>query len=362
MEEREEVMVSSDDEEGWSKWVDELKPLHLEIRKKAGIFEAERWCLETNTFIYHGEKLLLLWRIWWVDIEKALCEVHQDIRARKTNVGHHAWMEHFAGRGDHLEHVAFLILWLSRYVLLATSFLVVDRAFFPIAIHLSQVIPIALAPAVLASIYRDMSLLRQLIVSSAKNHAPSDSRFIEDVLNPNLRAPFQFVQPWAWERFTNLQPKPSSIIYTGEPRVARWHKVKKLNHVNPRSGIDSAAECFLWCPYVVDIVKNWDIIRFYKERDEYVVVGPNMGREIMAFAQLVRASELVGMDCVEQYNPHRVSMQFGFDQDVPDCVNHASDHIPKIAWTNYNRPIKDVNLYIPSRFIESDVSRRYLEW
>ncbi|KAK4706715.1 hypothetical protein R3W88_033727 [Solanum pinnatisectum] len=336
-----------------------MKGLSKWIWKKAGIFEgiiastfkiyrhsdlilalAERWCLETNTFnLPWGEATITLEDMVVlggfsvlghfvlkpvktndsVDIEKALCDVHKDIRARKTNVGHHSWMEHFAGRGDHLEHVAFLILWLSRYVLPATSFLVVGRALFPIAIYLYQGIPIALAPAILASIYRDMSLLKY------------DSRFIEDELNLNIRASFHFVQLWAWERFTNLQRKPSN----------------------------SAAECF---PYVVDIVKNWDIIKFYKERDEYVVVGPNMGREIMAFARLVRASELVGMDCVEQYNPYRVSMQFGFDQDVPDCVNHASDHTLKIAWTNYNKPIKDVKLYITSRFIKSDVSRQYLEW
>ncbi|XP_010324318.1 uncharacterized protein [Solanum lycopersicum] len=351
---------------GWSKWVNKLKPLHQEIWKKAGVFEATitlEDMVVLGGFSVLGHSVLKPVKTKdAVDIEKALTEVHKDIRVRKTNVRHRAWMEHFAGRGDHLEHVAFLTLWLSRYVLPARSFLKVDRALFSIAIYLSQGIPIALAPAVLASIYRDMSLLKQFIVSSAKNHSPSDSRCIEDELNPNLRAPFQFIQLWAWERFTNLQPKPSSIIYTGEPRVARWHKAKKLNHVDHRSGIDSAAECFLWRPYAIDIVKNWDISRFYKERDEYVVVGPNIGREIMTFARLVRASELVGMDCVEQYNPHRVSMQFGFDQDVPDCVNHASDYIPKIAWTNYNRPIKDVKLYIPSRFIESDVSRRYLEW
>ncbi|XP_060188143.1 uncharacterized protein LOC132617207 [Lycium barbarum] len=79
-----------------------------------------------------------------------------------------------------------------------------------------------------------------------------------------------------------------------------------------------------------------------------------MGREILMFTRLIRASELVGMDCVEQYSPHRVSMQFGFDQDVPGCVNHA--------WRDYDRPIKDANLYIPSRLFESDVSSQYLEW
>ncbi|PHT43924.1 hypothetical protein CQW23_17949 [Capsicum baccatum] len=46
-------------------------------------------------------------------------------------------------------------------------------------------------------------------------------------------------------------------------------------------------------------------------------------------------------------------MQFGLDQDVPGCVNHV--------WRNYDRPIEDVNIYIPSRLFESDVSKRYLE-
>lgn len=99
--------------------------------------------------------------------------------------------------------------------------------------------------------------------------------------------------------------------------MARWHKVKKLEHVDPRSEINSVAKCFLWRPYSIDTVKNQDINKFCKEREEYVVVGPNMGREILIFARLIRASELVGMDCEELYNPHRVSMQFGLDQDVP---------------------------------------------
>ncbi|XP_047250137.1 uncharacterized protein LOC124885917 [Capsicum annuum] len=284
-----------------------------------------------------------------VEVEKNLCEAYKVVKESDKNVSPHPWMEHFAGRGDNLEHVAFLTLWLSRYVLPCRIYQCVDRALFPIAIFLSQGVPIALSPAVLASINRDLNLLKQLIVSSSKNAEKSSySRCVEDDSDLILRAPLHFVQLWAWERFTSLQPKPSTVIYTGEPRVARWHKVKKLNCVDPRSEIDSASEHFLWRPYAVDIVKNWDINKFYKERDEYVVVGQKMGSEILIFARL--------------YNPHRVSMQFGFDQDAPGCVNLAGDHTPKIAWTNYNRPIKDVKLYIPSRFIESDVSRRYLDW
>nr|XP_016451371.1 PREDICTED: uncharacterized protein LOC107776071 [Nicotiana tabacum] len=377
----------------WATWVNKLKPLYQEIWKKAGIFEAiiastfkicmhndliialaERWCLETNTFILPwGEATVTLEDMVVlsgysvlghcvlnpiktqesVQTEKVLSEAFTVIAARKRNVYQHAWMEHFAGRGGHLEHIALLTLWLSRYVLPSKSYYKVDRALFPIAIHLSQGIPVAFAPAVLASIYRDLTLLKQFIISSFKHPEQSNYRCIEDTSDLILRAPLHIVQLWAWERFPSLLLKPS-VINFGEPRVARWHKVKKARCVDPRSAIDSAAELFLWRPYAIDTVKNWDINKFYKEKEEYVVVGPNVGREILMFARLIRASELVGMDCVELYNPHRVSMQFGFDQDVPGCVNHA--------WRYYDRPIKDAKLYIPSRFFQSDVSKRYLEW
>ncbi|XP_070008832.1 uncharacterized protein [Nicotiana sylvestris] len=136
----------------WPTWVDLLKPLYQDIWKKDGIFEAviastfkihrhndliialaERWCLETNTFILPwGEATVTLEDMVVlggysvlghcvlkpvkakdsVAVEKTLCEAHKTVRAR--NVTHHAWMEYFAGKGDHLEHVAFLTLWLSR--------------------------------------------------------------------------------------------------------------------------------------------------------------------------------------------------------------------------------------------------------
>ncbi|CAK9161350.1 unnamed protein product [Ilex paraguariensis] len=58
-------------QKGWQTWVDQLKPLYQQTWKKAGIYEAilastyqtlrhndlvialaERWCIETNTFIF----------------------------------------------------------------------------------------------------------------------------------------------------------------------------------------------------------------------------------------------------------------------------------------------------------------------
>lgn len=87
--------------------------------------------------------------------------------------------------------------------------------------------------------------------------------------------------------------------------------MKKLEDVDPRDEIASAAEYFLWRPYAIDTVKNWDIKRTYKKREEYVIVRSNMGREMLTFARFIRASKLVVIGRVELYNPNRVLMQFG---------------------------------------------------
>ncbi|KAM3302494.1 hypothetical protein P3S67_016996 [Capsicum chacoense] len=267
---------------GWSKWVDKLKRLYQDTWKKAGIFEAilastfkihlhndliivlaERWCVETNTFIFPwGEGTVTLEDMVvlggfsilgrnvlrpvktkeCVEMERSLRELYKVVRARKTCVYHHAWMFVFPPKGSQNVH----------------------RDVIPIAIHLSRGNSMALAPAVLASIYRDLNLLNQLIVSSSKHtEHSSNSRCVEDESELILRSPLHSVQLWAWERSPGLQPKPG-VIYCGEPRVARWHKVKKLERVDPRCEIDSAAEWFLWRPYAIDTVKNRDIDKFYK--------------------------------------------------------------------------------------------------
>ena len=61
--------------------------------------------------------------------------------------------------GSRFEHEAFLVFWLSRYVFFK-DFDSVKKAVIPIAIRLARGTRISLAPAVLASIYRDLSLLK----------------------------------------------------------------------------------------------------------------------------------------------------------------------------------------------------------
>lgn len=96
-------------------------------------------------------------------------------------------------------------------------------------------------------------------------------------------------------------------------------------------------------------------------KERLVEVNPHIDEEIEEFARCLRVSELVGLDCIENYFPHRVAMQFGMDQDLPGCVAPCSKEL-EIAWNNYSRPISDATLYIPSRLSTGGVTTLYLEW
>ncbi|KAG5530707.1 hypothetical protein RHGRI_025619 [Rhododendron griersonianum] len=265
--------------------------------------------------------------------------------AKKADQG--GWLKKFMKSGSRIEHEAFLSLWLSRFVFpSASAYGTIGTDVFPIAVLLAKGTKIALAPAVLASIYRDLSLLRK--------------KRENDVSALTLRAPLQLLQVWIWERFPALGPHPNPVR-DGDPILARWHMVKKPNTGNVDLAMASSGRCFQWRPYVMAETHQL-IHKLYGETDKWVSVRPHLVEVLESFGRCVRVAELVGMDCIEQYFPHRVAMQFGMDQDVPGKVVFHSDGNSEIAWENYSRPISDAKLYIPSRYFESDVTTRYLEW
>ncbi|KAG8386142.1 hypothetical protein BUALT_Bualt03G0118300 [Buddleja alternifolia] len=377
----------------WKKWVDQLRPQYQYIWKKAGIFEgivvstykifrdnglliklAEKWSEETNTFVFPwgeatvtledmtvlggysvlGESVLIsVEREDSVEKQESLNRAYRDVRL-KMNLPvatDTVWMDHFMGSNDRLEHEAFLSLWLSRFVF-PIKYGVVGNHVFPLAIHLSVGIQIALAPAVLASIYRDLTLLKHSIVDLAQKK--------RDKSRVTVWAPFQLVQLWAWERFPSLGPIPNALKCE-EPRAARWHRLRKPKGNDIMKGLDCSGKTFQWRPYTT-VLRNWDFSKFYWENEEYVVlVESNVDMKLDSFARCLRLSELVGMDCVEHYFPHRVAMQFGLDQDIPGhvCMSNQS---PRIAWDDYIRPITYSGFYIPPRLLESDVTTKYVEW
>ncbi|KAM1256387.1 hypothetical protein ACFX2G_031101 [Malus domestica] len=152
-----------------------------------------------------------------------------------------------------------------------------------VAIHLARGTRIALTPAVLTSIYRDLGVLKKAIVDS--NQLESSCGAVSDLV---IRSPFQLVQVWAWERFSDLRPENPNHLNNGEPRMARWDKMVGRGVENLRKALDSAGEEFLWRPYALDVVENWHLPEYYPQKEKWVSVGPDSGDELQSFVRCLR--------------------------------------------------------------------------
>uniref|UniRef100_A0A803LYC8 Aminotransferase-like plant mobile domain-containing protein n=2 Tax=Chenopodium quinoa TaxID=63459 RepID=A0A803LYC8_CHEQI len=378
----------------WKSWVDNMEQAHQEIWKKVGIFEAirastyhivkdnkliiklaERWCSETNTFFFPwGESTITLEDAMILggfsvlgssarshsrimeggDILKELVVARKKInKSNSFHVSHSKWMSYFRGKGGEIEHVAFVVLWLSRNVFTTNSYGRISPKVFSIAISLTRGTRIALAPAVLATIYSDLRLLNEKIVTCKCNGQDDGSKLV-------VWAPFHLVQIWVWERFPTLGLKPSSLAH-GQPRLARWQNVKKLKLGILRLILDSSTgDNFLWRPYALHL-KNWEFPKFYCDQEMWVSVKPEVDEQYLSFAKCLRTFVLVGVNCMEQYLPQRVAMQFGLDQDVPFCHPRPSV-VTEVAWNSYDKPLDGLKFYLPPQSIEGGVTFQYYEW
>ncbi|XWS40128.1 hypothetical protein CRYUN_Cryun18bG0113400 [Craigia yunnanensis] len=375
----------------WSTWIEKMAALHESTWKKAGIYEAimnstyqikrnndlilglaEKWFCETKSFIFSwGEASVTLEDVMILggfsvlgspvftpleteelkEVEESLKSARIEIvRSKAKKACPHLWMQKLMDTGSKFEHEAFLAFWLSRYVF-TNAHETIREHVFSIAVHLARGTRLALAPAVLSSVYRDLCLLKDAITASTKLGK-------EEVFTLTIWSPFQLVQVWAWERFVELRPKPN-LIAKGQPRLVQWHDVScKVENV--RLALESASGSFEWRPYAMQI-ENWKQPKFYRENEVCISITACLDKELESFARCLKASELVGLDCVEQYLPHRVAMQFGIDQDIPGCV-HRSNETSEIAWLNYCESLTGVKLYIPSRLYKAGVTAQYLKW
>lgn len=378
-------------QQNWQQWVDKLKPKHGALWRELGIYDSitastyairrdlwsifgllSFWCEETNTFIFPWaettvtlEDVMILGGFSAVgepvrvrgDLEgemgvlesAMLKEVRKFNQTKCKRPSMSLWIKHYLEEGDGgvIEHIALLSLWLSRFVLSTAPERTVGWHVIPIAIRLAKGVKIALAPAVLASLYRDFRKLKVYL----------DSNGDEPLL---VWAAFSILQVWIWERFVALRPEPSRFVGPGEPRIARWHEVvcRKLDFSLVMSVLESPDE-FRWRPYTIDF-DHWNKPSFYKDSGEWIS-GNGIGDDLRSFAQCLRSCELVGLDCIEQYLPHRVSLQFGMDQDVPESVPRVN-LTWEIAWKTYDIYKKNFKFYIAPRLFESDITLRYAIW
>ncbi|XP_028097480.1 uncharacterized protein LOC114297281 [Camellia sinensis] len=354
----------------WKEWVERLARKHSKTWKKAGICDAilsslyevrrdkdlvlglsEFWCPEINTFVFPwGEATITLEDIMVLGgysvlgkpvtspLPKDLLRVEHELRCLQMEMSRRIkqCMENTGESEFKSEHVAFLTYWLSRHVFPSISEKTIGKHIFPIAAHLSVGARIALAPAVLSSLYRDLRLLHEQAITSSQ-------RIV-------VFAPFQLVQLWALERFPLLGPKTPNSLELGQPRAARWHKLNsKINLPLVRSAL-RLPENFLWRPYASDL-KNWRHLSYYKETEQFVSDRSCFDDEIKSYIRSTLSSNMVGIGCVEKYSPRRVAMQFGMDQDLP-----TADHLGS------KTGLKHVGFFVQSRFFEPSVSVRYLKW
>ncbi|KAK7305076.1 hypothetical protein VNO77_42975 [Canavalia gladiata] len=370
--------------EEWKTWVQKMQHRYEYLWIKAGIDQAikastyqihrndelilelaQRWCPKTNTFIFPwGEATITLedMKVCWGysvmganvcsslvsdeerKIEEELIAVSRMFfKSKLKRADHTPWMKHFMKGESQVEHEGFLSLWLSRFVFPATSYRSILKSVFPVAIHLARGTQIALAPAVLASIYRDLSLLNNKIRSATTAK-----------LGVILWAPLQLVQVWALERFPTLHPHPHAIE-KGQP-MARWHRVKMKKDINLKLALDSsgARKGFLWRPY-----ENSPPFKLYNKKDMWICNNPNLDYEFQSYARCLRVSELAGTDCIEQYWPNRVAMQFGMDQDIPGMVVSYNEN-PRIS---YGQVVIDTDLYTAlCASHQPNVTFRYYHW
>lgn len=383
----------------WHRWVQRLRPVYGNVWRSAGIWDAitvstctvlvddsifwgllECWCPETNTFVFPwpwpaeatvtledvmvlggfsvlGEPVRAAAAARGPEEEELLAWLMAEhgamgMRNSSSQVSHHEWTSRFmgfvAGKPGRQEHAAFLALWLSRYVFPAPPHGSVGRRVFPLAVRLAGGARVALAPTVLARIYRDLRVLKQFAVGAG---------------GVDTWGPFQLLQLWAWEHFESLRPpKPPSALSQGKARSMRWdnlgHQPRSLASV--RTVLESPGE-FRWRPYAA-ILMDWRYPSFYCYVDRWVTVGSGGEDEDMrSYIRCLRACELVGLDSVEHYAPQRVAMQFGLDQDLPGSIPPVHGAW-ELAWATYDGGGERVRLYVPPRFNDPCATRRFLDW
>ncbi|KAJ4971570.1 hypothetical protein NE237_004669 [Protea cynaroides] len=143
---------------------------------------------------------------------------------------------------------------------------------------LAQGTAIALGPAGLASLYRDLRFIKE---QSVHKLLGLNKECHYDDFHLSVWAPFQLMQLWIWERFPSWRPKKPNSLRPGEPRAALWSKLSTNMSIELVRLVMSSLENF----------------------------------QLQSFCHCLWVSELTGLDSI--YLPYRVAMQFGLDQDIP---------------------------------------------
>ncbi|XP_071733541.1 serine/threonine-protein phosphatase 7 long form homolog [Rutidosis leptorrhynchoides] len=370
----------------WREWVNAMKPINAATWMTAGINDAimnsvlnmhqnnsvifwfaEKWSPKTNTFILPwGEITVTLEDVtvlgnFSVLGEPATCQVEsldehaalnelykayrELVRSPSKKAVLSGWMKMFMGTHKVYEHEAFLTFWLSKYLFPSVKDTIVPETFH-LAVLLARGRRIALAPAVLATLYRDLHLIQNAILDLQERETKPD---LHEVF-----APMYYLQVWIWKRFPLVGPSETN---NGDgTRLARWAGLDSRERKYGTLDSVTGKEHFVWRPYVED-ANHLFADTIYNENESYRRID---NEALDSFARCLRISKLVGLDIIQQYFPQRVCKQFGYDQDIPPYYVHLVDD--EDAWADYTTSLSDKTLYLPSRRFEGRVTARYEFW
>nr|GEZ71412.1 hypothetical protein [Tanacetum cinerariifolium] len=218
---------------------------------------------------------------------------------------------------------------------------------FELAIFLARGRKMALAPAVLATLYKDLHLLQNAILDLQQGK--------KEVLQ-QVFSPMHHIQVWVLERFPRIRPDGMCNIRDDETRLARWPSQLIKVLITPPLESGTCEEHFVWRPYVKD-TKHITARTIYKEDARVEKIDKE---EMDSFARCVRVSKLVWLDISQQYFPHRVSKQCGYNQDIPADVLHLESN--EDAWADYATSMENEYIYLPSRQLEGHMTVRLISF
>ena len=204
------------------------------------------------------------------------------------------------GKVSDREHIAFLIYWLNRYLFCVSSYSV-TMDFTPLARALALDETYAMAPFVLAYLYRGMyhMLSKEFTFGCG---------------------PLWILMIWLWVYFPKFAPTSNKLP---------THSCYGLNFTEVESSANTFAGCFSffytlesmkkgWMPFTRDTVPR-NLLPLESSLDEETN-GPEMWKSFLTARDLLyglSAEAKNSKDGVEYYNPAQLARQFGLTQCVP---------------------------------------------
>ncbi|XP_077212783.1 uncharacterized protein LOC143847865 isoform X2 [Tasmannia lanceolata] len=353
----------------WNNWVKKLRPIHNKQWEILGISDSIEaslltihtdkkimdtlvsfWCGETNTFITDWGEISFTLEDAHVlgnmplrggrvcrELEGEEEEWYEKLIEERSKIASKVtlkqWVLHFELVEDSmLEHIGFLAFFLQRSLLPNGPENDVPSCVYGPAIRLALGEKLALAPAVMASLYAGFSEIENYLLEGKES-------------SKKVFAPFWLLQLWAWERFPSISPLKRELETDIRVRMLQWGSRWRSSSL---ADVIWNPDSFIWRPYARVEDENQKL----EMADFLTIISPN---ELLAYCNT--NSDDVPLVA---YKPYRVARQFGLDQGIPIEMCYTGDVLK--AWEKYIEEPTQVEIYVPSHDRTGRADPSYSRW